>query len=203
MPAQGVGFAPLLLSLSFAVMGAFWAGPTGAQDRGLYVGAKRGTTDVDASLGDTLRQTLDGDEDTSALLVGYRVGRFWAIEAALHDLGSFRGSGPPCRDGAPICPAVLVPTEADAEAYSLSILPQLPLGNRITIYGKIGIATWEAEIRDASVEERPLIDEFSEEGLLYGLGARMKLFFGLRLFAEWENIDDDLETTSFGLVFQF
>lgn len=179
--------------------------PAFAEDRGLYVGAKRGTTDVDASLGTTFRQSLRGDEDTSAILAGYRFGRFWAIEAALHDLGSFRGTGSPCAAPVEACPASLVevPIEAESEAYSLSLVPQLPIGVRTTIYGKIGFAVWESDIRDAETAGKPLIDSFSEEEILYGLGVRLKLFAGLRLFGEWEQIGSDLETKSFGLLFQF
>ncbi len=193
-----------LAIVALVVVGWFAAAPaTAEEDRGLYVGAKRGTTNVDTSLGDTFRQALRGDESSGALLVGYRLGRFWAIEAAILDLGETVAEPVPCPASDANCPLALpLPVAGETKGYSLSLAPQLPLGLRFTVYGKVGIARLTTKVRPASGSPRPVLDEFSNEELLYGIGARMRLFLGFRLFAEWEKIGD-FETKSFGLLFQF
>ena len=178
--------------------------PAAAQrDRGLFVSAKRGSTDVDQSLGSTFSEALRGDEDTTAYEVGWRFSRFWGVQAGYHDLGTVRGpSGVLCPliIGVP-CPVAI---EGDIEAYSVAAFVEIPLGFGFSAFAKGGIASIDTQpqlIFDTGATER--LGDISAEEAIYGLGARLKLWGGLRLFGEWESIGGDLETTSFGLTLQF
>jgi hypothetical protein len=173
-----------------------------ATSNGFYVSWKFGSTDADADIGDTFDQVLDGDEDSEAYELGYRFTRFWAVQAAYHDFGSIEGFLDPCPEGAEVCPEVLFPIAGDTKAYSLTIVPQLPLGNRLSIFGKVGLVAWETEVEAASGAEE-LVDDFDDEDLIFGVGVRFKLFGSFEVFGEWESIASDIETTSVGLTFQF
>jgi hypothetical protein len=172
-----------------------------AAEQGLYASIKLGSTDVEASIGDNLDQVLDGDEDSKAYEVGFRFTRFFAIQAGYHDLGNIPGFGSPCPDGE-ICPAVVVPIEADTKAYSLAAVPQLPLGRRLSVFGKIGLVAWEADVEAVEGFE-DVVEDFDDEEIIYGVGVRLALLGPLEIFGEWESIGSDIETVSFGLTFQF
>ncbi|MEM9409222.1 MAG: hypothetical protein AAGA81_24545, partial [Acidobacteriota bacterium] len=80
-------------TLSLAtVLVLFGFGQAMAEDRGLYVAAKLGSTDVEAELGDTFDQVIDGDEDSTTFEIGFKVNRFWAVQAGYHDFGNFDAS---------------------------------------------------------------------------------------------------------------
>ncbi|MEM9405950.1 MAG: porin family protein, partial [Acidobacteriota bacterium] len=67
---------------------------------------------------------------------------------------------------------------------------------RLSVFGKVGLVIWESEI-DA------LDEDFTEEDIIYGLGARFRLLGNLSVFAEWEQIASDIETVSLGAHLQF
>ncbi|MEM1250393.1 MAG: outer membrane beta-barrel protein [Acidobacteriota bacterium] len=180
-------------TLSLAtVLVLFGFGQAMAEDRGLYVAAKLGSTDVEAELGDTFDQVIDGDEDSTTFEIGFKVNRFWAVQAGYHDFGDFDTSVFGCE----ACGEGGLALRADTKAYSLSFVPQLDLIWRLSVFGKVGLVIWESEI-DA------LDEDFTEEDIIYGLGARFRLLGNLSVFAEWEQIASDIETVSLGAHLQF
>ncbi|MEE2778824.1 MAG: outer membrane beta-barrel protein [Acidobacteriota bacterium] len=184
-----------------AVLGAL-ALPTAAAETGLYLNLKLGTTDIDTSVGGAFQQVIDGHDDSVAYEVGYRFSRHWAVQAATHDFGSVVGAAPPCTPEPPVACPLFVPVEASSMAYSLSLLPQLPLGQRLSIFGKIGLISWESELRTTLTPGEDL-GESSEEDILWGLGARLKVFGPFEIFYEYEGVGDELETQAFGVSFAF
>lgn len=192
------------ITLSVALTAAALVVPTGARahDTGLYLSLKLGTTDVDASFGDAFDAVAEGDDDSRTVELGYRWSRFWALQAGYHDLGRVPGFGDPCDPQAEVCAAVVVPVEAETKAYSLSIVPQLPLGRRLSIFGKVGLVALESEVRgrDAVAE---LFEKISEEDVIWGIGLRLGLLGPLQLFYEYEGIGEDFETQAFGATWQF
>ena len=202
--AEAAGRRPtraLLLALAASLVLAL---PASSQDRGFYISAKRGSTDVDAEYGDTFRQALGGDLDSDAYELGYRFGKLWGVQAGYHDLGSVPGIGSPCPQSDLTCLAELGPIRAEVEAYSAAFVLQYPIGFGLTAFGKTGLVFSDAEIRsigDGGAED--FVGSFSEQDVIFGLGLRLNLLSRLQVFGEWESFGGDFETVSFGLTWQF
>jgi hypothetical protein len=173
-----------------------------AHDPGVYVSFKLGTTDVDASFGDAFDQVVEGDDDSQTIEVGYRWSRYFAIQGGYHDFGEVPGFGTPCPGDAEVCIPIDVPIESESKAYSLSIVPQLPLGKRLSVFVKVGAVALETEVRDQD-DVIDFAQDFSEEDVIWGAGLRLGILGPIQLFYEYEGIGDDFETQSFGATWQF
>lgn len=168
-----------------------------------YVAGKLGDTSVDAELGESLRKVIDGDDDSWSIALGLRLGRHLAFQIEYHDLGRAPGSGPPCPDGAEVCPEVLVPLAADSTALSLSVLPHLRLTRGLSLYGKLGLVSWDSEIEEILDTGDRFIEEFDDEDLLWGGGLRLGLPGPFGFFAEYERLADQFDTVSLGATLGF
>jgi len=194
-----------LISSVAAVAAVTLLAPPSAQahDNGFYLSYKYGTTDVDADFGDAFDQVVDGDDDSQTIEGGYRWSRFFAIQVGYHDFGDIPGFGTPCDEDDEVCIPIEVPIEADSTAWSLSLVPQLPLGKRFSVFGKVGAVALETEINDTIDAFEFLKDEFSEEDIIWGVGLRFQLIGPLQVFYEYEGIGDTYETQAFGATWQF
>jgi hypothetical protein len=173
-----------------------------AHDNGLYVSLKYGTTDVQASFGDAFKKVVDGDDNSKTIEVGFRFSPHFAIQGGYHDFGDVPGFGPPCSDNAEACGPGDVPLDSETKAYSLEIVPQLPLGKRLSIFVKGGIVRTKSELTDAE-GNFDFSEDFDDNDVIYGAGLRFGLFGPLQIFYEYEWIGSDFETQSFGATFQF
>ena len=170
--------------------------PATASDWGLYASYKAGTTDIDSSFDDNFdRVVLDGDDNTNAVEVGFRF-RWFGIQAGYHDLGEVEGF-----QVCEVCTDGILPTTAETEAFSISFVPELPLGQRLSVFGKVGLVSWETDL-DA-VELGQVIEDPSDEELIYGGGVRLDFLGPTEIFAEFERIGSDIETLSFGVTLLF
>ena len=180
-----------------------WASAAAA-DNPFYLTGRLGSTSVDADLGNAFRQVLDGDDNSLALGLGFRLGKYMAFQAEWHDLGEVPGAGSPCPDDLVNCIELLVPIEADSSAVSVSFLPHLPFaGERFFLYGKLGFVSWESDVSEALDAGSRFIDDFGDEDLVWGLGFRVMLPGPFAAFAEYESIADSFETVSLGATFGF
>lgn len=190
-------FAALAVALSL-----FAPARANAHEPGFYVSYKLGTTDVEASFGDAFDQIVDGDDTSQTIEVGYRWSRYFAIQGGYHDFGEVGGVGTPCPDDAGACIPIEVPILSESKAYSLAIVPQFPLGQRLSVFGKLGAVALETEVSD----REGIIDfaeDISEEDVIWGAGLRLSIFGPFQLFYEYEGIGNDFETQSFGATWQF
>jgi hypothetical protein len=176
-------------------------GRAAAHDNGIYVSLKYGTTDVEASFGDAFEKVIDGDDNSKTIEVGFRFSPHFAIQGGYHDFGDVPGFGQPCDDAEQSC-GPGVPLESDNKAYSLEVVPQLPLGKRLSIFGKAGIVKVESDIKDAE-GNFDFSEDFSDENIIYGAGLRLGIFGPIQIFYEYEWIGSDFESQSFGATFQF
>jgi hypothetical protein len=169
----------------------------------IYLVGKLGSTTMDTDLGNTFRQVIDGDDDSWAFGVGLRLGDHLAFQAEYQDFGSVPGVGSPCADNADACIEILVPVQADSTAISVSVLPHLPLTERLFVYGKLGFVSWESDVSDVRETGNRFIDDFKDEDLVYGAGVRLVLPGPFGAFAEYERIADLFDTVSVGATFGF
>ena len=114
--------------------------------------------------------------------MGYRINRYVAVQAGYRDLGSYGGSRVPCREG-DICPLVLLipetPVVADITGWSLTAVPRWPIGERLSVFGKVGLFEWDADLSQRFGGGH--VESFSEQDLLTGIGVQYAFSKGLGL----------------------
>ena len=170
----------------------------------LFLSGKIGNASLDASLGDRFNQVLDGDDDAWAIGVGYRLGKRWVFMAEYHDLGNVPGLGSPCPQNVETCAAVVVPIEADSEATTVSAQANFPIfRQRLLLYAKAGVVAWSSDVSQALDAAGDLVEDFDDEGLLFGVGLRVNLPGPIDVFGEIEQLTDDFELVHVGVTFGF
>ena len=187
-------------ALSLA-LGALMA-PAASADGFFYGAVKAGTTGIDTNVKASLDQLLDSNDASFALGLGARFGDHWVIEAAYHDFGTVEGTASSCPPGAQcLVPDVLI--EGNTTAVSVSFLPHLSITERFFAYGKIGVISWDTSLSEVESRLGQAIDDYSDEDLVYGVGARFLLPGPIDLFAEYEQFGDAFETVSVGATVGF
>lgn len=129
----------------------------------------------------------------SVITIGHDIGPYVAIEAAYVDMGTLRYSG---RRGFICLASELcdVSVEQDTSALTLSGVGILPLGDVWELYGKLGLASWEARSRQAfrspsgSSSATGMVD-LDGTDVLFGLGVGAWLNSGLRLRLGFESFN--------------
>lgn len=170
----------------------------------LFATAKLGNASLDASFGDRFAQVIDGDDDSWGVGLGVRLGKRLAVVAEYQDLGSAPGVGAPCPQSADLCPAVLVPIEADSTATTLSAQLHWPLlRQRLLLYGKAGVVSWSSDVSRVLDAAEQALDDYDDEGLVLGVGLRVNLPGPLDVFGEIERLAEDFELVAVGVTFGF
>jgi hypothetical protein len=156
-----------------------------AADNGFYLGA--GITQTEFDIDDVGSGELD--DNSFKLIVGFRPLNWLAFEANYIDLGSLDEDG----------------VELDTTAITVSALA-LAEFNIIDIYGRVGMANWNA---DASVAGFDFDDDGWEPTFGVGIGAH---FGSIGLRAEYEMfsadifdgaLDSDISTISLSFTYTF
>jgi hypothetical protein len=191
-------------------------GRLAAAESSWYVAAQLGQSGSDAQFGAQHAKLVDDEADAAAVGVGYAVGRHLAVEAGYHELGSHRGFGSPCRASEPCierlatlglcaegfeCAQVLVPLDADIEGFSLALVPSWPVGEHISIRGKVGLMSWDGEISGGAAFG--VIESLSGEDLLTGIGVQYDFSDSFGLVVSYEEVDLDVSWTSVGMNWRF
>jgi hypothetical protein len=191
--------------------GQLWAG-----ESPWYVNARFGESSADAQFGSQHPKWIDDEASAVVVEAGYEVNRFLAVEGGFHDLGGLHGWGSPCRQSGEDCIQRLasfglcvegfecaqVMTDLDAEiaGFSLALVPSWPLGNRLSLRGKVGLMAWDGDVSAPQFRET---ESFSGEDLLTGIGLQFSLPTGLGILLQHEEIDLDASSTSLGLSWHF
>lgn len=186
-----------LLITCFALLLALPA--AAAQDRGLYVNAKWGESDTEASLGDIFDTVIDGKEDSTALEVGWRLNNFIAVQAGYHELGRFSALSVCPPESLALCDGLAI----DTIAYSLSLVPQLPLTRSLSVFGKIGVVALEGDVEAVLADRSQFIEDVSDEDIIYGAGIKLSLIGRFAIFYELEYLGSDVESQYLGASFHF
>lgn len=151
-----------------------------AQDTGWYVGAGGGSADVDVS----------GFDDASSAKVfgGYHLTRHLGFEGGFVDLGEF--------DFDPV-PG----TSVEVDGIQIVAIARLPLGEKVSLFGKGGLYAWEADATILGVSI-PIEDDDGTDST-FGFGVEfLPGKWGVR--GEWERFDidgDDVDLISVSFVY--
>jgi opacity protein-like surface antigen len=155
-------------------------------------------------------------DDSNKLFIGYRFSSSLAVELSRIDFGTA---------GIRLSTNVSAPAgefrgdadvSVDVTGLSLAGLFGLPIGNRFSVYARLGVLDWEADGRgrasgsvpDGSGGRTAVAEQFvaSESGtdVHYGVGGRFRVTDHIALRAEWERYEiADLNVLSAGLEYGF
>lgn len=183
------------------VTAAFIALPAAAQDTGVYVGGHIGQASVKEfcdGVGGTGVSCEDSDTAWKAL-VGYQFNRNFAVELGYIDLGEVDARGP----GGTV--------SAEATAFELVAVGSLPVADRFSVYGKLGLFRGETDARVNTVLRNLSLSETNTD-LTFGFGARFDVSRNFAVRAEWQRYSDvgggdigesDVDVISIGALFRF
>ena len=186
------------LALSSLLLTAI-AAPVRADGLFYFLG-KLGNTSLSTGFGSQFSQAVDGDDNSFALGAGLHLGDYFGVQVEYQDYGNVPGLGSPCSDAAPACVEIVVPVEAESRALSAAVLPQYPLTDRVVVFAKAGIVAWESEVSSTFGDVSGVIDDFRDEDLIYGAGARFLLPGPFDFFAEYERVGDVADTLAVGVT---
>lgn len=171
------------------------------QDQGFYIGGHFGQAQVDGFCDGVSGAGVScDDKDTGWKIVGgYKVNRNFAVEAAYVGYGEVKASSPAGT------------VDAEATAFEATAVGILPLANRFSAYGKLGLYFSST---DASVNTTTVVGDESEEktDLTFGLGVSYDVTPQVAVRGEWQRYQDvgggdigeaDIDVLSVGAVFRF
>jgi OmpA-OmpF porin, OOP family len=169
---------------SFAIIGLVSAlaftGPASAQDAGFYLGGALGQSSFDVDCAGT---TSCDDKDSSwKIFGGYQFNKHLAVEFGYADLGETTASvpGPPFN----------VNLALEATVWDLVAVGSLPIGDRFSIFGKIGLYRADTEINGTASGLPSVSESDSNTDLTYGVGARFDFARNLGVRLEWQRYQD-------------
>jgi OOP family OmpA-OmpF porin len=171
-----------------------------AQDARPYAGLQIGQAKAKSSCDDVTGPGVSCDDTDTAWRIfgGYQFNRNFALELGYADFGEVRASGP----GGTV--------SAEATAFDLVGVGLLPIVDRFSIYGKLGLYRAETEARANTALLTGTFEEKNND-LTFGFGARYDLG-NVGLFAQWQRYvdvgggdigEDDVDVISLGALFRF
>lgn len=194
-------------------------GPAHAQ---WYVGASAGSSRASFDGDSQAEQLLDlGFEDASTSIdrsdtmarvhAGYRFHRNVAVELAYVDLGELRVRSV-------VLPAGTLDASVESRGADLSVLGLWPIGDRFTVFGRVGAFAARTRATYAATGSVELVDGGARQAhrstrVLYGLGVMYQVTPRLAVRGDWAHYDKlgsdvtggrfDIRTLSAGIVWRF
>lgn len=146
------------------------------------------------------QRLIDDDGEGKSFGIGFHIGKHLAIEGTYYDLGIAQQLSI-CSDPEMPCVALVAPAMVDSTAITVSVLPHWPLTKHLSIYGRLGIATWESDVTEAFAGTTSR--NISDEEFIFGAGIRLEVLGPLGAFAEVSRIADTFEAVSLGATVGF
>ena len=136
-------------------------------DVGWYVGASLGQTEVNLDCAGT---TACDDKDNSwKIFAGYQFNRNFALEFGYTDLGEVTASTPAIGFIPPASVAI------ESTVWELVAVGMLPLAERFSLYGKLGLYRADTDIEVNFVSLGSVTDSDSNTDLTFGIGVRFDI----------------------------
>lgn len=185
------------LACSLALAGFLSA--TQASGQG-YVGASFGQSDIDQEITTGLIDsgTVDARDTGWKIFGGYMFSRNLGLEVAYVNLGEVSYSG--TFGGFPVTGG-----KVEVTGFNVAALGHLPINEQFSLFGKIGLFTWDAEASDTTAGV-PFSAAADGTDISFGLGVSYSFTRNFAVRAEWEMFQtDEADATllSIGAVFRF
>jgi outer membrane protein with beta-barrel domain len=159
----------------------------------VYATAELGYASADFNLGSPYNGVVDDRAMTLGAEIGFSIKRRFAVELGVNKYSSLEGRATPCAPGA-VCPNVVVPTGSnDVFAYSIALIPHIELDN-VVLFAEFGY--YHADI---DTEIGIPGDDFTEDGVIAGVGARWYFKHPWSVSLETSRLDDNIYQVAFGV----
>jgi opacity protein-like surface antigen len=128
---------------------------------------------------------VDDTDVAIKLFGGYRFGQYVGIEGGVVTLGEASTEVPE-----------VIRLDAAVKGATLSVVPRIPLGDKLSVYGKAGLFAWYTRLK---AESEALGESASADGVgispTYGAGVALHVSEQTSVRLEWEryNVDDEVE----------
>ena len=194
-------------ALAAAALLAASALPAWSQDSGAYVGASIGQSRVKGFCDDSGGFSCDDKDTAWKVFGGYQFNRHFGVEVGYTDLGEVGISG--------VLSGVSVRGDIGVTAFDLMAVGAIPVMDRLSVYGKLGIYRAETERKITGTLGTVTVTDTDKEtntDLTFAFGAKFDITrnFGVRV--EWQRYldvgggdigEDDVDVLSVGLLFRF
>jgi len=171
-----------------------------ASAQGFYIGGSVGNSDIDDEIttGLITSGSVDGKDTGFKIFGGYQFDQNFGVELAYVDLGKASYSG--SFFGAPV-------TGGKVEVWGLNIsaVGTLPLNPSFSLFGKVGLFSWEAEASDVTGGV-PFSAKDDGADLSVGLGLSYNFTKNVSARVEWQRFMMDVadaDLLSVGIVYKF
>jgi OmpA-OmpF porin, OOP family len=174
--------------LGIALGLALVAGTACAQEQGFYLGASVGGTSANACDLADFSNSCDADTTNLKVFAGYQINRNFAVEAGY--INTLAKATVSSTSGQFLSPATPSTADLAARAIDLLLVPSLPLGERASVYGKLGV--YFANTKSNSTSGQPPVTTHSDEsntGLTYGLGFAWSFTRNITARADWQRFN--------------
>ncbi len=156
-----------------ALLGLFASASVLAQTPpGFYAGVGVGKASIEVD-----DVGFDADDTAFKVFGGYNFNQNFALELAFFD-----GGNPDERFG----PGSV---EVALDGINISALGRLPLNDVFSLFGKVGFASYDAEVKGRIGNNVVASDDASDEDLTYGIGAAFNIGSAIELRGEYEAVD--------------
>lgn len=191
------------LSLSLALVPAIGS----AQPYfGIDVGGAHWDIPADEVQDGSVRGELEDGDTTFGLRLGYAFNDRFAIEAAYRDLGEAKATGQSNGSGFFWCAGAIEAT-TEATTLDLTFVGNVELGAGWSLFGRAGIARWdaEAEFRDSC---GTLSGDDDGTEVTYGAGLEYRLSEATSIRGEWQRYPEvfdeyDVDVITAGFQYRF
>lgn len=167
---------------------------------GFYAGVGLGSATIELDADPTLDDfKFDSDDTAFKVFGGYNINQYFAAEAAYFDGGEpeetvVRG------------PGVNGTVGLGTTGLIASVLGRIPLGEIFSLYGKLGLASYEVEGKGRLNGDVIIEETGTEDDVAYGFGAAVSVGASFELRAEYESIsisDGDFTLLTVNGLFRF
>lgn len=186
-----------------AILPAFalaFSAPATAQDAGWYIGGAYGMTSFDVDTSGVTSPTVDDSDSGFKIYGGFQFNKHLGAEVGYVDGGkaTLGGSGIPAFGVGPFS------AELSVTAITFAAVGTLPLNEQFALFGKIGLASWDAEVTATSGSVGGRADDSGTDAF-FGVGARYNLTknWGLTLEHEIYDTEEQVSMTSIGVRYKF
>jgi len=141
-----------------------------------------------ASFGNAMYDQVDDSSAAFALFGGYHLNEVLTLDLSYSDLGKAEKAG----------------VKAEASAFSLGVLGKLPVQTNLTLFGKVGLSSWDIDASDisGSVSDSD-IDVSYGVGADYDISSSTAVRFGVDFYSlNGADVEEDISVFSIGFVYK-
>lgn len=139
-----------------------------------------------ASFGSAVYDQADDSSAAFALFGGYHLNEVLALDLSYSDLGKAEKGN----------------AKAEASAFSLGVLGKLPVQTNLTLFGKVGLSSWDLDVSPDSVSDND-IDVSYGVGADYDISGTTAVRFGVDFYSlNGADAEEDINVFSIGFVYK-